>query len=386
MNVFFFFFCREISVKTAPQEVPLRRGLHCTRCFRAAGLWCTRCTAAFCGVCWGQVAHHDLRQMTVPSADRARTLPSQPPSPMLQAYQQKQLLLQQQRGSVSPAGGAHSPSRSPSGKTYAKSVMFQNYHSNRPGSSGPDAKCRQTAAAKIPLPDQVVIQYDEYPAPPVFLDGHGRVIEDTFHRRPVTSPVMTQEELHRLQMSNHFKKQTAHEQYQQMLALKYKSHTVGAPAPSTPNKRAGSSGSPGRSVPAVGTNNNESAGEPNSSEQDDRPSFGVSNGIVYAQPKPKPIPHSKGRVVVRKNRKKDNKQRPSSPSFGLNANGTLSLGYGGKPRTGAKQIVNISFDVTKNISPEDWKTQLFAGNDIPRSKTASAPKDVASPFYKVKPL
>lgn len=323
--------------------------------------------------------------MTVPSSDRPRTVPSQPPSPLLRSYQEKQLILQQQCGNFSPSSeGARSPGQSPSGKhTYAKSVMFQNYHSNRPYSSGPDAKCRQTAAAKIPLPDQVVIKYDEYPAPPVFLDGRGRVVEDTYHRRPVTSPVTTQEELHRLQMSNHFKKQTAHEQYQQMLALKYKSHTVGAPVPSTPSKRTSSSGSPNRSVPPASTANESAVGV----TSHPRESLGVANGIVYAQPKPKPVPHSKGRVVVRKNRKKDSKQRPSSPSFGLNADGTLSLGYGGKPRAGAKQLTNISSDLTKNISQDDWKTQLFAGNDVPFSvQKIPGTKDVSSPFYKVKPL
>lgn len=39
--------------------------IHCSKCYRVdPTLWCTQCTAAYCGVCWGQIPHHDLTFMT----------------------------------------------------------------------------------------------------------------------------------------------------------------------------------------------------------------------------------------------------------------------------------------------------------------------------------
>lgn len=55
----------------------------------------------------------------------------------------------------------------------------------------------------------------------------GHVYEDTIKQRPYTAPVQTQQELHALQMSNHFKRASQKEQYHQMMINKYKANTIG---------------------------------------------------------------------------------------------------------------------------------------------------------------
>ena len=250
---------------------------------------------------------------------------------------------------------------SPVKHTYAKSVLFQSYESNTKPSLE-NNRFSQTSAAMIPLPEYVVTQYDEYPAPPVYIDGKGHVVEDLIRKRPVTAPVTTQEELHRLQMSNHFKKQSQQEQYNQLLALKYRAATTGAP-----NGTSSGAGFPEKAYP----------------------NLGVSNGITYKQREPRPLTHSKGDVVVRKNKSKNARLRPSSPCLVANPNGTLSPGYSAKPRTGSKPLTGILRDGT----PGDWKTQLFAGNDVQgsgrgpkRSEHGAGGGKATTPFAHVKPL
>jgi type III secretion system FlhB-like substrate exporter len=238
---------------------------------------------------------------------------------------------QQRPSTESAANKSPSPN-----KTYAKSVMFQSYASNTSpvrGAQLENSKYGSTSAARIPLPEFVVVQYDQYPAPPVYIDGKGHVLEDVIKRRPVTAPVQTQEELHRLQMSNHFKRQSQQEQYNQMLALKYKAATIGAPG-----------------------------GTPSGSGITEKtyPSMGVTSGVHYEHVEPRPLTHSKGRVVVKKNKKKQALLRPRSPNMSAAPNGTLSLGYAPKPRTGTVPMSGILRDGT----PDDWKTALFAGNDV----------------------
>jgi hypothetical protein len=242
---------------------------------------------------------------------------------------------------------ASSPVQSPAKHTYAKSVLFQTYTSNNRPATGAkleNSRYNSTSAAKIPLPDFVITQYDQYPAPPVYIDGKGHVLEDIIKRRPVTAPVFTQEDLHRLQMSNHFKRQSAQEQHAEKIALKYKAATAGIPS----GVLGGSSGG---------------------AESTLYPSLGVTSGFHYEQKEPLPMAHSKGKVVVRKNKKKNPVLRPTSPSLVATPTGQLSLGYSPKPRTNTKPMTGILRDGT----PDDWKTALFAGNDIKEGEKSRGP-------------
>lgn len=250
-------------------------------------------------------------------------------------------------GQMSPARprpateGGRSESPSPPGspnRSYAKSVVFQKIYGNSQsasvrGAALKNSKYDSTSAAKIPLPDYVVVQYDQYPAPPVYIDGKGHVMEDVIHRRPVTAPVQTQEELHRLQMTNHFKRRSAQEQYNEMLALKYRAATSGM----------------ANGTPAA----------PDFPSRGATPSLGITSGVHYEQPETQPLPHSKGKIVVRKVKKKHLLLRPVSSNLAAAPNGTVSLGYSPKPRTGTKPLSGILKDGT----PDDWKSVLFAGND-----------------------
>lgn len=269
------------------------------------------------------MAHHDLQQMS-PSRTE-----------------------QQRRPNTTAA------SSSPN-KTYAKSVLFQTYTTNAapvPGAQLENSRYSSTAAAKIPLPEFVIVQYDQYPAPPVYIDGKGHVLEDIIKRRPVTAPVQTQEDLHKLQIANHFKRQSQQEQYHQMLALKYKAATIGIP-----NGAAATSSAAGAGATSATPGGTGFPGKSSSMY----PSLGVTSGIHYEKVEPRPLTHSKGRVVVRKNKKKHPVLRPSSPNLAATPHGTLSLGYAPKPRTGTKPMTGILKDGT----PDDWKTALFASNDI----------------------
>jgi len=184
-------------------------------------------------------------------------------------------------------------------------------------------------------------------------------------------------------MNNHFKKQTQQEHYQHMLALKYKSNTVGSPN-SPGNKKSPLSGT-ASTQQGTGT-----GGGLTGSGRDNYEKFQVTTGFHYEQAEVVPTPHSKGRVVVRKNRKKNPKLRPATGAFDVTGNGTLSLGYGGKPRSGTKQLTGISVDATKDISPLDWKTQLFAGNDVQpgsaRAAAKAAKEGNKTPLFLVKPV
>jgi hypothetical protein len=435
-----------MAVKTADRATAggsrkVSSKLHCSKCLKLNGdLWCRECKSAFCSLCWGQVLHHDLSQMAPAPNNNNNNSSSGGPELVQAAIDTAAAITSATLASAAASQkprlgrsataqqilGGTSPGRQD--KSFSKSTLFQAYPGPsmtspggtgtgaRPGSRGflqaslSTAKYAANAAAMIPLPDFVVTTHDEYPAPPVFLDGTGAVLEDTLKRRPYTAPVTTQEELHQQQMTNAFKKRSQQQQYQLMMAYRYNSNTLGAPSPIKPGSgnfldSRPKPVTPGTYGPAGGSAEGGGGGAGRAE---------VSSSFHYEQPKDKEqqrrSAHSKGSVVVRElQRKSTAGLRPSSPSYRVGQQGGILLSYVAaayeerdrhsvspptRSLSPAKET-GTSKNKNKNTSNNannalDWKTALFAGNETgPSSNTgASAIKasDGNDTYYKVKPL
>jgi len=324
-----------------PEEVlPANDRFHCSKCFKSAGLWCQTCAAAFCGICWGQIPHHDLKHMTHKgpvdggmisrgTRRRVRTTGSveRPGAGTVGAAGAGAGTSSGGGGLVSGPQDQHQEGQlavETNRNSYSKSILFSTYPDEIVAvgeTLSPEEKYKSTAAAMIPLPDRVVMKYEEYPEPPVEMDGTGHVSAvdaDEPLLRPYTAPITTQRDLHELQMKNHFKKMSQKEQHYKMLQLRY----------------------PNLGMPSQ---------------------MGVKTKFRYTNPFRGPMlgdsthveqmSHSKGEVVVRDTPKgamypgirtvsKNRRETPSSPHFSR-----LTVSGGG--------------------NNTDWKTALFASNDAP---------------------
>lgn len=275
---------------------------------------CRKCVSAYCGICWGQVAHHDLSQMmydsetssNIESIDNIHDKHNNDNNLIKSIIPDKVLT---------------------KNNSYSKTVMFQKNpfvvkeqkRNNIISNSTP---------AMIPLPSYVITSYEEYPQSPVYITGTGAVQRHSDNRRPYTSPITTQNELHQLQMNNHFTRKIQLDNKKEIHS-KYCNEYIHS-------------------------------------------NMLIKSGLHYEQDDylkiKNDLKHSKGQIIVRKPTNKINSSvrintTPSFPTSSTDRGGTLDcFTYSSKPSSSSR--IKPLTGITNNIilTTDDWKKDLFANN------------------------
>jgi hypothetical protein len=153
----------------------------CVVCYKDATLWCSQCISCYCGICWNRIDHHKhFHSIPITSIDPSNFPLRQ--SSSLREYQTQH--------------STSHPSLSPK-KSYSSSTLFASYRSNDElekafnelDTMDDPKRGTQHKPAVIPRDENHVLSYQDYPNPPVYLDGKGHIhnMKDHTSRPPSRS-------------------------------------------------------------------------------------------------------------------------------------------------------------------------------------------------------
>ena len=425
----------------------------CKSCFRAGVLWCQECKAAFCGICWGKIPHHDLTYMNWSSeTSRASTAKLQQQQqqrdgggsleestkPILSFEMNRSTSFRDvhplsrsatARTNLTTAGsmtggtggtvrrprsraftGASTDSTGPSNtrvnvtgvptnrNSYSGSIVFSNYETGKgrnQSAGSKEQRYRSAAAAMIPLPDEVVVRYEDYPAC-VYVDGKGQVGDidpsgEEAHVRPYTSPAVPAEQLHLAQLKNHQRRLGA----SRTLSPDARNRSRNLQEQRRQQEQANeATGKPPKSAPMPSASAR-GGGARKDGVEEYVPNVALENGVKYGMryrgvlmPGSKTayvIQHSMGKVVVKRGRRNRSNGRAVTPAFNATGGpgGGVSFAYDANDkkrsaqRARTPQVESGSSSSGNRARPavvgaklqstSHWIDDLFAEDYLPKS-------------------
>jgi hypothetical protein len=157
----------------------------CVVCYKDATLWCSQCISCYCGICWNRIDHHKhFHSIPITSIDPSNF-------PLRQSSSLREFQTQH-----SSSGHPFSAPLSPK-KSYSSSTLFASYRSNDElekafnelDTTDDPKRGTLNKPAMIPRDENHVLSYQDYPNPPVYLDGKGLIhnMKDHTSRPPSRS-------------------------------------------------------------------------------------------------------------------------------------------------------------------------------------------------------